>query len=128
MKFPTGHEVATMPGEQTIAKKCYVASLKEVKLKKAMIIKGLDVRDEEEVILGEPVEKLIEVPINLLDPVKTAKICSQLSPQAKVDLTTLLIEHKDVFAWTHEDMSCIDPSIITHRLSIEPQFRPVHQK
>ncbi|XP_028075510.1 uncharacterized protein LOC114277763 [Camellia sinensis] len=128
MKFPTDLGVGTVRGEQTMARGYYVASLKEVKPKEAMIIEGLDVRDEDELVRGEPVEELVEVFISPADPTKTAKIGSQLSSQAKADLTALLIEHNDVFAWTHSDMPGIDPSFITHRLGIEPHFRPFRQK
>lgn len=87
-----------------------------------MIIEGLDARDEDELVRGKPVEELVEIPIDPTNPMKTAKIGSQLSPQAKADLTALLTEHNDVFAWTHSDMPGIDPSFVTHRLSIEPHF------
>ena len=55
IKFPTDQGVGTVRGEQTIARECYVASLKEVKMKEAMIIEGLDARDEDELVRGEPV-------------------------------------------------------------------------
>ena len=34
----------------------------------------------------------------------------------------------DVFAWSHEDMSGINPSVITHRLNVSPSFNPIRQK
>ncbi|KAI3746808.1 hypothetical protein L6452_09249 [Arctium lappa] len=37
-------------------------------------------------------------------------------------------DHYDCFAWTHEDMVGIDPSIISHKLNIDPSFKPVQQK
>ena len=98
IKFPTDLGVGTVKGEQTVARECYVASLKEVKLKETMIIEGLDIRDEDELVRGELVEELIEVSIDPINPAKTAKIGSQLSSQAKADLIALLAEHSDVFA------------------------------
>ena len=80
IKFPTDLGVGTVRGEQTVARECYVASLKEVKLKEAMIIEGLDVRDEDELVRGKPVEELVEVLVDPTNPAKTAKIGSQLSP------------------------------------------------
>ncbi|XP_028118520.1 uncharacterized protein LOC114316065 [Camellia sinensis] len=76
IKFSIDHGVGTVRSEQTVARECYVASLKEVKMKEVMIIEGLDVRDEEELISGELVEELIEVSINSNDPTKTTKIGS----------------------------------------------------
>ncbi|XP_028118776.1 uncharacterized protein LOC114316305 [Camellia sinensis] len=58
-----------------VARECYVSLLKEVRLKETMIIEDLDVRDEKELIRGEPVEELVEVPI---DPTKLMKMVSTL--------------------------------------------------
>ena len=33
-----------------------------------------------------------------------------------------------MFAWSHEDMPGIDPSVITHRLNACPFSKPVRQK
>ncbi|KAJ9555927.1 hypothetical protein OSB04_010541 [Centaurea solstitialis] len=38
------------------------------------------------------------------------------------------IEHSDCFAWTHEDMVGIDPDIISHKLNVDPTFKPIKQK
>ena len=38
------------------------------------------------------------------------------------------MEHKDIFAWSHEDMPRISPSIIIHRLNVDPTHKPVIQK
>ncbi|XP_074301041.1 uncharacterized protein LOC141632388 [Silene latifolia] len=34
----------------------------------------------------------------------------------------------DCFAWSHNDMVGIDPSIITHKLSVDPSYKPIQQK
>ena len=36
--------------------------------------------------------------------------------------------NQDVFAWSHEDMPGIDPSIIVHRLNVNPASLPIRQK
>ena len=36
--------------------------------------------------------------------------------------------NQDVFAWSHEDMPGIDPSIIVYRLNVKPNSSPVRQK
>ena len=33
-----------------------------------------------------------------------------------------------MFAWTHDDMSVIDPRVIVHRLSTNPKMKSVRQK
>ncbi|KAJ9544554.1 hypothetical protein OSB04_024261 [Centaurea solstitialis] len=37
-------------------------------------------------------------------------------------------EHSDCFAWSHEDMVGIDPNIISHKLNVDPSFKPIKQK
>ncbi|KAL5577383.1 hypothetical protein UlMin_019082 [Ulmus minor] len=53
---------------------------------------------------------------------------SSLTGQLRTDLINFLRDHRDVFAWSHEDMPGIDPKVIIHRLNIDPSFRPVKQK
>ena len=46
----------------------------------------------------------------------------------KESLVQFMKNNKDVFAWSHEDMPGINPSIISHKLNIDPSLRPVKQK
>jgi hypothetical protein len=39
-----------------------------------------------------------------------------------------LKDNKDIFAWSHEDMPGIDPSIISHKLNVNPCLHPIKQK
>ncbi|KAL5551786.1 hypothetical protein UlMin_001962 [Ulmus minor] len=75
-----------------------------------------------------PVEELEEIPLFEDDLTKTCKIGSSLTGQLCTDLINFLRDHRDVFAWSHEDMPGIDPKVIVHRLNIDPSFRPVKQK
>lgn len=43
-------------------------------------------------------------------------------------LMNFLQQNAKVFAWSHKDMKGISPDVITHHLSIDPQYRPVCQK
>ena len=38
-----------------------------------------------------------------------------------------LKDKSKTFAWKHDDMIGIDKNIITHKLNIDPSFRPIHQ-
>ena len=39
-----------------------------------------------------------------------------------------LRDNQDVFAWSHEDIPGIDPSIMVHKLNVSPSFSPIQQK
>ncbi|KAK1576232.1 hypothetical protein Q3G72_012078 [Acer saccharum] len=62
------------------------------------------------------------------EPSRTVKIGANLSEHIKAKLTALLRDYKDVFAWSHEDMPGIDTKVISHYLSVNPEFRLVVQK
>ena len=48
--------------------------------------------------------------------------------KTKQDLVEFLKKSTNVFAWSHEEMPRIDPSVITHRLNVFPSYKPVRQK
>jgi len=48
-----------------------------------------------------------------------------LEEKTKQDLIRFLKKNTDVFAWSHEDMPGIDPSVITHRLNVYPSSKPI---
>lgn len=53
---------------------------------------------------------------------------ARLEANQRVELITFLMEHHDCFAWSHTDMTGIDPSIITHQFWVDPEHVPVKQK
>ena len=38
-----------------------------------------------------------------------------------------LRNNKDVFSWTYEEMSGLDPLLVTHKLAVAPAQKPVKQ-
>ena len=51
-----------------------------------------------------------------------------MKEKARKDLIQFLRKSIDVFAWSHDNMPGIDPSVITHRLNVYPFSKPVRQK
>ena len=62
------------------------------------------------------------------DQPKEIRIGSSLSPDERSRLIDLLRSYLDVFSWSYEDMSGLDPTIVQHHLPILPHARPVKQK
>ena len=77
---------------------------------------------------GHPTEQLEEVLIRSEDPTKTVKVGGGLDPEIKKDLTELLKEYNDIFAWSHEEMPGLPLNLATHRLAVDATFKPVKQK
>jgi hypothetical protein len=59
---------------------------------------------------------------------RRVRVGSLLSPEIKESLIAFLQSNFDVFAWCHDDMPGIDPSVISHRLNVDPNYQPVKQK
>ncbi|KAL5564790.1 hypothetical protein UlMin_027954 [Ulmus minor] len=62
------------------------------------------------------------------DQTESREIYEAANRSVQEDLIIFLREHRDVFAWSHEDMPGIDPNVIVHRLNIDPNFKPIKQK
>ena len=75
--------------------------------------------------MAEPTETLEDIPLDEDDLEKSIRIGADLEGKIKKDLIRFLRENIDVFAWSHEDMLGIDPSVITHRLNVYPSSKPV---
>jgi hypothetical protein len=61
-------------------------------------------------------------------PDKTTNIGAKMDRRITESLIELLKDNIDVFAWTHEDMPGIDPSVISHKLNVDTSMRPIKQK
>jgi len=81
---------------------------------------------EERRTVAEPIEVLEDVPLDKSNPEKFTRIGTSMEEKTKQDLFQFLKKSTDVFALSHEDMSGIDPSVITHHLNVSPSYNPIH--
>ena len=73
-----------------------------------------------------PIEdEVVQVDVGDETHPKPIFISKSLSAQEKEDHISLIREYIDVFAWSYEDMSGLDPEIAMHRLNIKPDAKPV---
>ena len=73
-------------------------------------------------------EDLDDVSISEDFPEHTIQIRSKLTPEFRARLIEFLKKHHNCFAWSHEDMTGIDPNIIVHKLRVDPDYPPIKQK
>ena len=104
-----------------VARECYVAMMEMDNHLQAMSI-------EEHRMAMEPVEKLEDVLLDNSKLDRTTKIGTLTNPPVCQLLTTFLRSNWDVFAWSHEDMPGIDPSVMVHRLNLSLSFPSIRQK
>ena len=71
---------------------------------------------------------LKDIPLDKNNPERYTRVRASMERKTKQDLVRFLKKSIDVFAWSHEDMPSIDPSVITHRLNAYPSSKPVRQK
>ena len=83
---------------------------------------------KEQRMMAELIEGLEEIPLDTSRPDQMTRIGTLASLLIRQALTTFLKENRDIFAWSHEDMPVIDPSIMVHRLNVSPTFPPICQK
>ena len=100
---------------------CYIAILEMEDHQQTMCI-------GEQRTFVEPVEELEEVILDESRPGRTTRTGTLASPTVRQDLANFLRMNRDIFAWSHEDMLGINPSVIVHRLNINSDSSPVRQK
>ena len=69
---------------------------------------------------AESVEELEEISLDESRPERTTRMGTLASSLIRQNLAAFLRMNQDVFAWSHEDMPRIDPSVIVHRLNVNP--------
>ena len=100
------------------ARKCYIAMLEMEDHQQTMCI-------GKQRTTAESVEELEEISLDESRPERTTRMGTLASPLIRQDLAAFLRMNQDVFAWSHEDMPGIDPSVIVHRLNVNPASSPI---
>ena len=83
---------------------------------------------EEKRVVVEPIKALEDISLDENNPKRYTRVGTDLEEKIKKDLVRFLKKNINVFAWSHEDMPGINPSVITHRLNVSPSFKPMRQK
>ena len=116
--------IEEVQGDQLVARECYLAMLVMEEQMQTMNI-------EERRTIAEPIEVLEDVRDVHLDKSNLegfTRIRTSMEEKTKQDLVQFLKKSTNVFAWNHEDMPEIDPSVITYHLNVSPSYKPVYQK
>ena len=69
---------------------------------------------EEGRVVAEPTKVLEDVLLQENNPEKFTRIGTSMKEKTRKDFVQFLRKSIDVFAWSHDDMPGIDPSVITH--------------
>ena len=115
IKFPTEYGIGELRGDQVAAHKCYFTMLEMENRQQTMCI-------EEQQTMAEPVEEWEVVTLDESRPKRTTRMRTLASQPIRQALASFLKMNQDVFAWSHDDMPRIDPSVLVHRLNVNPTF------
>lgn len=58
-------------------------------------------------------------------PNRIVLLGSKLRAEIQAELEQFLLEYRDVFAWSYEDMPGIDQAVMYHRLHVNPKHKLV---
>ncbi|OMO89413.1 Integrase, catalytic core [Corchorus capsularis] len=130
VKFPTPSGIGYMRSDLSMARRCHVTSLRlptrertKNQLREAMS-GGQPTRHAR----SSGVTDMEVCTLALLTPEQSSglpSISSMLGPDEQLDLTEFLQDNADVFAWTAAEMLGIDPRVASHRLNVDPTFKPI---
>ncbi|GAU24562.1 hypothetical protein TSUD_149030 [Trifolium subterraneum] len=144
IKYPLDNGgVGIVRGDQALGRQCYESSLKVRKnyahgatsqtggtsVNTTNMSEAIELDPREEFHEGRvsPIEDLEEITIGS-EPHQVTNIGTTLPPEEKDKVIETLRRNVDLFAWHPKHMPGIDESIITHKLAIHPDAKPVSQQ
>ncbi|XP_071905664.1 uncharacterized protein [Coffea arabica] len=138
-KFPTPAGVAEVSSDVGAARECYLATIQAAVTprpsprseEKRPAVLSIDCIDPQKA--GEPnrLESGDEVELVVLDeakPDQVVQVGAGLPSPLKEEMISLIKDHRDVFAWSADEVVGVPPELMTHQLNVNPQARPVLQK
>ena len=73
------------------------------------------------------VDELKELNLGIDEEPRPIYVSSLLTPEEESKYFELLMEYKDMFAWTYKEMPGLDPIVAVHQLAIKQGVLPIKQ-
>ncbi|GAV65577.1 hypothetical protein CFOL_v3_09092, partial [Cephalotus follicularis] len=128
MKFPTRYGVGEARGDQQAARQCYKTAVMDKGKDKVLPIAKVELRGDVEPERPQPIEDVIQVPLEEGNTERVIQVGSQLGEVEKGELITFLQNNRDVFSWSAEEVPGINPDAMVHKLSMDPMRPLTRQK
>ena len=74
------------------------------------------------------IDELVEINLGTEEDPRPTFVSASLTPEERENYREFLMEFRDCFAWTYKEMPGLDTQVATHKLAIDPKFRPVKQQ
>ncbi|CAA0840168.1 Unknown protein, partial [Striga hermonthica] len=124
-------EVGEVTGDQLQSWRCHEVTLKTTEAqhkRKKDDLPECSHREKKQELGMSSEDELMEVELIEGSPEKITKVGRHLAADIQGMLIALLKEFSDVFAFSADDLTGIDPGVAEHRLNIDSTMRPVKQK
>lgn len=117
--------IGELCSDQQFAKQCFQMAPKLQDMGRVSNMEHLDHREPEK--SGELTEQLLSFPLGS-DLLKLVQVEALLSKKERNWLLDFLQANSNIFTWSVSDMLGIPLEVITHKLSIDPKYKPIKQK
>ncbi|XP_071909560.1 uncharacterized protein [Coffea arabica] len=138
-KFPTPEGVAEVSSDVGATRECYLATIQaavgpqppprsEEKRPAVLSINCIDPHKAGEPSRLEPGDEVEQVVLDEAKPDQVVQVGAGLPSPLKEEVISLIKDHRDIFAWSADEVVGVPPELMTHQLNVNPQARPVRQK
>ncbi|XP_027158506.1 uncharacterized protein LOC113760135 [Coffea eugenioides] len=138
-KFSTPEGVAEVSSDVGTARECYLATIQaavtprpsprsEEKRPAVLSIDCIDPQKAGEPNRLEPGDEVEQVVLDKAKPDQVVQVGAGLPSPLKEEMISLIKDHRDVFAWSADEVVGVPPELMIHQLNVNPQARPVRQK
>ncbi|PKA50461.1 RNA-directed DNA polymerase like [Apostasia shenzhenica] len=117
-KFLTSSGVVTIRGDARQATRYFQIAAQ-------LVVDQMDPRETQPVT---PQEGVIIVALEGEDSSKIVNVSSYLNEKQQVEVTALLSDYINVFAWSPEDVTGMDRAVCEHHLNVSQAITPIAQK
>ncbi|XP_071933541.1 uncharacterized protein [Coffea arabica] len=138
-KFPTPAGVAEVSSDVGAARECYLATIQaavtprpsprsEEKRPAVLSIDCIDPQKAGEPNRLEPGDEVEQVVLDETKPDQIVQVGAGLPSPLKEEMISLIKDHRDVFAWSADEVVGVPSELMIHQLNVNSQARPVRQK
>ncbi|XP_027178148.1 uncharacterized protein LOC113777314 [Coffea eugenioides] len=138
-KFPTPAGVAEVSSDVSTARECYLATIQaavtpqtaskaDEKRPAVLSIDCIDPQKAGKPGRLEPGDEVEQVVLDETRPDQVVQVGAGLPSPLKEEMIHLIKDHRDIFAWSADEVVGVPPELMIHQLNVNPQARPVRQK
>jgi hypothetical protein len=92
------------------------------------VLNAVPAPPELEDFIEHTTDELVEINLGSDDDPRPTFVSATLTSEEREDYRQFLMQYRNCFAWSYKEMPGLDPNVATHKLAIDPQYRPIKQE